>query len=253
MSQDTQKCRRCKKNMVPILKGNERICPLCGTNVDPTCEYFLIGVVVLFIILAIVAKLLPEQKRDTINKPEPSVQTSTIMRDYESASGITVRGRRISIGDSADYAFDVIQPRDCSSDSGKDPNNAASLSVVKLCNIDNQEFFITFRREEDPGPYVVHSIEVKKTTGTPIETKKESPIVDSGQPDREEQPVNRDSSSYKLGFEKGQVLATDVLTDRLAVVQGKCNQFMKEATSQGDEYIQGCIEGYILKSNISLK
>ena len=76
MSQDTIKCRRCKKNMIPILKGTKRICPLCGTNVSAFTEYFLMGIVGLIVLLFFLLKYLPEKQATTISTINNEVNTA---------------------------------------------------------------------------------------------------------------------------------------------------------------------------------
>lgn len=139
--------------MVPVVKtglssGKSRICPFCGTNVDPFVEYFLIGIVILVFILFLASKLLPE-KHTTQSTPETKTETTA--------------------------------------NSGTKSENAPTIS--------------------------------------PPHVDKESPL-------------------YKLGYEKGQLLAKKIVTDRISLLKEKCNEAMRKGFIQADEYLQGCMDGY---------
>lgn len=162
--------------MVPVVKtglssGKSRICPFCGTNVDPFGEYFLIGIIIFVFILFLASKLLPE-KHTTQSTPETKTEST-------------------------------VNPE-------------------------------------------------TKTGNIPVKTSQETPTAElSSTPTSGQHQVNMTSSLYKLGHEKGQLLAKELFTDNRLLVIEKCNQAMIDSNSPGDEYMIGCLEGFDPKGKLS--
>ena len=83
-------------------------------------------------------------------------------RDTERADAITVRGKRIEPGMSADRLFELVSQRDLLGQTMEpDPFNPPNLQFVKYYRIDNQEFAVELRKANRDAPYRVTSIRVE--------------------------------------------------------------------------------------------
>lgn len=92
----------------------------------------------------------------------PILLASTIMFSATGAcfagevASIKFLGKLIKIGDTSDQVITVLKPKDMVNQTvGKDPNNPASLLVVKNNKIKAKKFTLYFARVQDPGPYQV--------------------------------------------------------------------------------------------------
>lgn len=74
----------------------------------------------------------------------------------EEVRSITVRGKPIGLGDTADYVFSILQNSDMVGQ--KISRNQNGLVLAKDYRVDAKSFTITFARVSDPGPYVVLKI-----------------------------------------------------------------------------------------------
>jgi len=85
-------------------------------------------------------------------------------RYTEYASAITVRGKRIEPGMSADSLFELASERDLLGQTMEpDPGNPGSLQFVKYYRIDKNEFAVELRKPSLNAPYTVTSILVERS------------------------------------------------------------------------------------------
>lgn len=69
-------------------------------------------------------------------------------------SSISIRGKTIRIGDTADSTFETLKPNDSKKkDIEPDPTNPRSLVVTHYYEVDGKAFSLSFARTTDPGPY----------------------------------------------------------------------------------------------------
>ena len=74
-------------------------------------------------------------------------------------ASVQVRGKRIKVGDTADYVFSVLKKDEMvKQDVGPDPKNPKSRALSKHYAADGKSFVLLFARQQDPGPYVVTKI-----------------------------------------------------------------------------------------------
>jgi hypothetical protein len=72
---------------------------------------------------------------------------------------ITVRGKRIEVGDLADDVMKILKPEDTLKlEVVQDPNNPQSLVLTRYCRVEGKVFALKLRRVEDPGPYRLENI-----------------------------------------------------------------------------------------------
>jgi hypothetical protein len=72
---------------------------------------------------------------------------------------ITVRGKRIKVGDLADDALKTLKPEDTLKlEIAQDPNNPQSLVVTRYCRVEGKVFALELKRSKDPGPYRLEKI-----------------------------------------------------------------------------------------------
>ncbi len=65
----------------------------------------------------------------------------------------------IKVGDTSDQVITMLKPGDMVNQTvEKDPNNAASLLVIKNYQVKGKKFTLYFARVQDPGPYQVIKI-----------------------------------------------------------------------------------------------
>jgi hypothetical protein len=99
-----------------------------------------------------------------------TLSLSSIISYADEVKSIKVRGKTISINDTADQVFRVVNKNDVVNQSvEKDPSNPNSLLVVKNYKVSKKKFTIYFARIKDPGPYKVVRIvtdnsAIKKST-----------------------------------------------------------------------------------------
>lgn len=83
-------------------------------------------------------------------------------RNSERADAITVRGKRIEPGMSADHLFELVSKGDLLGQTMEpDPFNPPNLQFVKYYRIDNKEFAVELRKANRSAPYRVTSIRVE--------------------------------------------------------------------------------------------
>jgi len=91
-----------------------------------------------------------------ISEPE-TPQLPQVMRE------ITVRGKRIKVGDLADDALKILKPEDTLKlEIIQDPNNPQSLVVIRYCRVEGKVFALELKRSKDPGPYRLDKIILDK-------------------------------------------------------------------------------------------
>jgi hypothetical protein len=72
---------------------------------------------------------------------------------------ITVRGKRIEVGDLADDVMKILKPEDTLKlEVVQDPNNPQSLVLTRYCRVEGKVFALKLRRVKDPGPYRLENI-----------------------------------------------------------------------------------------------
>lgn len=72
---------------------------------------------------------------------------------------ITVRGKRIEVGDLADDVMKILKPEDTLKlEVVQDPNNPQSLVLTRYCRVEGKVFALKLRRVKDPGPHRVEEI-----------------------------------------------------------------------------------------------
>ncbi|MBE0622356.1 MAG: zinc ribbon domain-containing protein [Burkholderiales bacterium] len=82
-------------------------------------------------------------------------------RDTERAEAVTVRGKRIELGMSADRLFELVSRRDLLRQTMEpDPLYPPNLRFLKYYRVDNQEFAVELRRAKRDAPYTVTSIHI---------------------------------------------------------------------------------------------
>ena len=76
---------------------------------------------------------------------------------------ITVRGKRITVGDLADDVLKILEPEDTLKlEIAQDPNNPQRLVVTRYCRVEGKVFALELRRLKDPGPYILEKIILDK-------------------------------------------------------------------------------------------
>jgi len=72
---------------------------------------------------------------------------------------ITVRGKRIKVGDLADNVLKILKPEDTLKlEIAQDPNNPQSLVVTRYCRVEGKVFALELKRSKDPEPYRLEKI-----------------------------------------------------------------------------------------------
>lgn len=72
---------------------------------------------------------------------------------------ITVRGKRIEVGDLSDDVMKILKPEDTLTlEVVQDPNNPQSLVLTRYCRVEGKVFALKLRRVKDTGPYRVEKI-----------------------------------------------------------------------------------------------
>ena len=78
-------------------------------------------------------------------------------------SQITVRGKRIKVGDLADDVLKVLKPEDTLKlEIAHDPNNPQSLVVTRYYRLEGKVFALELKKAKDPGPYRLEKIILDK-------------------------------------------------------------------------------------------
>ncbi len=78
-------------------------------------------------------------------------------------SQITVRGKRIKVGDLADDVLKILKPEDTLKlEIEQDPNNSQSLVVTRYYRIEGKVFALELKKAKDPGPYRLEKIILDK-------------------------------------------------------------------------------------------
>ncbi len=76
---------------------------------------------------------------------------------------ITVRGKRIKVGDLADDVLKVLKPEDTLKlEIAHDPNNPQSLVVTRYYRLEGKVFALELKRSKEPGPYRLEKIILDK-------------------------------------------------------------------------------------------
>ena len=72
---------------------------------------------------------------------------------------ITVRGKRMKVGDLADDALKILKPEDTLKlEIAQDPNNPESLVIIRYCRVEGKVFALELKRSKDEGPYRLDKI-----------------------------------------------------------------------------------------------
>jgi len=96
--------------------------------------------------------------------PMPPAVTALKRRQTERAEFVTVRGRRIEPGMSADSLFELVSERDLLGQTMElDPGNPSDLRFTKYYRIDQNEFSVELRKSGRNAPYTVTSILVQRS------------------------------------------------------------------------------------------
>jgi TM2 domain-containing membrane protein YozV/SH3-like domain-containing protein len=91
-----------------------------------------------------------------ISEPE-TPKLPQVMRE------ITVRGKRIKVGDLGDDVLKILKPEDTLKlEITQDPNNPQSLVVTRYCMVEGKVFALELNRSKDPGPYRLGKIILDK-------------------------------------------------------------------------------------------
>ncbi len=155
-------CPECKKKISDTADS----CPNCGYKLTPEkvaeikkkqlqvqkgCGIGCLAVIVIFAILYMIGSFSSDSQK---------TKTSTPVVSYAGeVTSLSVRGKKIKIGDTADQIFSVLKQDDMVNQTiSKDPNNPNSLLVIKNFEVEGKTFTIHFIRVEDPGPYKVVKI-----------------------------------------------------------------------------------------------
>jgi hypothetical protein len=94
--------------------------------------------------------------KSVISEPE----TSQIPRII---SQITVRGKRIKVGDLADDVMKILKPEDTLKlEIEQDPKNPESLVVTRYYRLEGKVFALELKKAKDPGPYRLEKIILDK-------------------------------------------------------------------------------------------
>lgn len=98
-------------------------------------------------------------------KPQEWVHESVVRSKPELAqipqviTEITVRGKRIKVGDRADDVLKILKPEDTLKlEITKDANNPQILVMTRYCRVEGNFFALELKKGEDPGPYRVERI-----------------------------------------------------------------------------------------------
>ncbi|MFX0202948.1 MAG: NINE protein [Candidatus Hodarchaeota archaeon] len=76
---------------------------------------------------------------------------------------ITVRGRKITVGDLADDVFEILKPEDTLKlEVAQDANDPRGLVVTRYCKVEGRVFALELKRFKDPGPYRLEKIILDK-------------------------------------------------------------------------------------------
>ena len=90
--------------------------------------------------------------KSVIPKPE-TPQLPQVIRE------ITVRGKRIKVGDLADDALKILKPEDTLKlEIAQDSNNPQSLVITRYCRVEGKVFALELKRSKDVGPYRLDKI-----------------------------------------------------------------------------------------------
>ena len=90
--------------------------------------------------------------KSVISEPE-TPQLPQVIRE------ITVRGKRIKVGDLADDVFKILKPEDTLKlEIVQDANNPQSLVVTRYYRVEGKVFALELKRSKDPGPYRLEKI-----------------------------------------------------------------------------------------------
>ncbi len=107
-------------------------------------------------------------------------------------SSISVRGKTIRIGDTADDIFETLKPADSKKNNvGPDPANPRRLLVTHHYEVEGKSFSLTFARTTDPGPYRL----IRISTTSP---QKATPTSSATPPRLTEKQVLEARSKYKI-------------------------------------------------------
>lgn len=100
------------------------------------------------------AKALEEVNREFKARAEANREVKQMNEISAETSSISVRGKTIRIGDTADDIFKTLKAADSKKkDVGPDPTNPGSLLVTHHYEVDGKSFSLTLARNPDPGPY----------------------------------------------------------------------------------------------------
>jgi hypothetical protein len=102
-------------------------------------------------------------------KPQEWVHESVVKSKPEApqipqgTKQITVRGKRIKVGDRADDVMKILKPEDTLKlEIAKDANNPQILVMTRYCRIEGNFFALELKKLEDLGPYRVEKIILHK-------------------------------------------------------------------------------------------
>jgi uncharacterized protein YgiM (DUF1202 family) len=102
-------------------------------------------------------------------KPQEWVHKSVVESEPETqqfpqvTSQITVRGKKITVGDSADDVFEILKPEDTLKlEVAQDANTPQGLVVTRYCKVEGRVFALELKRVKDPGPYRLEKIILDK-------------------------------------------------------------------------------------------
>jgi uncharacterized protein YgiM (DUF1202 family) len=106
-----------------------------------------------------VAKGKPQEwVHKSVVKPEPKIS-----KFPRAIRQITVRGKRINLGDLADDVLKILKPEDTLKlEITQDPNNPQSLVLTRYCRVEGEVFALELKRSKDPGPYRLEKIILDK-------------------------------------------------------------------------------------------
>jgi SH3-like domain-containing protein len=106
-----------------------------------------------------VAKGIPQEwVHKSVVKPEPKIP-----KFPRAIRQITVRGKRINVGDLADDVLKILKPEDTLKlEITQDPNNPQSLVLTRYCRVEGEVFALELKRSKDPGPYRLEKIILDK-------------------------------------------------------------------------------------------
>ena len=100
------------------------------------------------------AKALEEVNREFKERAEANREVKQRNEISAEISSISIRGKTIRIGDTADDIFKTLKPADSKKkDVGPDPANPGSLLVTQHYEVEGKSFPLTLARNPDPGPY----------------------------------------------------------------------------------------------------